>query len=410
MDLILRRARPSNRLEGEGLFDIGIERGRIAAIEPTLAAEGREIDCAGRLVSPGLIETHIHLDKSCILDRCKAETGDLDEAIREVAAAKKKFTPEDVHARARRTLEKCILNGTTQVRTHLEVDPGIGLRGLEGVLPLIEEYRWALDLEICIFPQEGLLNNPGTDELMIEALRRGGKVVGAAPYTDADPKGQIDRVFEMAREFDIDIDMHLDFGADPEHLDLIQVCDLTERFSYGGRVTIGHVTKLASAPPEKFEAAARRMADAGVALTVLPSTDLYLMGRNMGLNPPRGVTRAHRLLHAGVNCSLSTNNVLNPFTPFGDCSLVRMANLYANICHVGARKDIRECFNMITTRSARLLRLEGYGIAVGNPADLVVFDCAEPEAAVAELVAPIYGFKRGWQTFHRPTAQLMRPN
>jgi cytosine/creatinine deaminase len=111
-----------------------------------------------------------------------------------------------------------------------------------------------------------------------------------------------------------------------------------------------------------------------------------------------------------VNCSLSTNNVLNPFTPFGDCSLVRMANLYANICHVGARKDIRECFNMITTRSARLLRLEGYGIAVGNPADLVVFDCAEPEAAVAEMVAPIYGFKRGWQTFRRPTAQLMRPN
>ena len=170
MDLILRRARPSNR--AEGLFDIGIERGRIAAIEPSLAAEGREVDLDGRLVSPGLIETHIHLDKSCILDRCKAETGDLDEAIREVAAAKRKFTPEDVYARARRTLEKCILSGTTQIRTHLEVDPGIGLRGLEGVLPLIEEYRWALDLEICIFPQEGLLNNPGTDELMVEALKR----------------------------------------------------------------------------------------------------------------------------------------------------------------------------------------------------------------------------------------------
>ena len=100
MDLILRRVRPSDR--ADGLFDIGIERGRIAAIEPSLVAEGREIDLDGRLVSPGLIETHIHLDKSCILDRCKAETGDLDEAIREVAAAKKKFTPEDVHARARR--------------------------------------------------------------------------------------------------------------------------------------------------------------------------------------------------------------------------------------------------------------------------------------------------------------------
>ena len=98
------------------------------------------------------------------------------------------------------------------MRTQLEVDPGIGLRGLEGVLPLIEEYKWAIDIEICIFPQEGLLNNPGTDELMVEALKRGGKVVGAAPYTDTNPHGQMDRVFEMAREFDIDIDMHLDFA------------------------------------------------------------------------------------------------------------------------------------------------------------------------------------------------------
>ena len=110
----------------------------------------------------------------------------------------------------------------------------------------------------------------------------------------------------------------------------------------------------------------------------------------------------------GVNCSLSTNNVLNPFTPFGDCSLIRMANLYANICQVGRASDIRECFNMITERSAALLRLRDYGIAVGKSADLVVLDCSEPETAVAELVAPIYGFKRGRQTFTRQPAVLHR--
>lgn len=406
MDLILRGARLVDR---HGVFDIGIDKTRIAAIEPKLLAEGSEIDVGGRLVSPGFVETHIHLDKSCILDRCKAETGDLDEAIREVAAAKRSFAPEDVYRRAQRTLEKCILNGTTHVRTHLEVDPGIGLRGLEGVLPLVADYKWALDLEICIFPQEGLLNNPGTDELMVEALKRGGKVVGAAPYTDSDPHGQIDRIFAMAREFDIDIDMHLDFGADPQNLDLDYVCQLAQRFRYGGRVTIGHVTKLASAHPDGFDAAARRMADAGVALTVLPSTDLYLMNRNMGRNPQRGVTRAHDLLRAGVNCSLSTNNVLNPFTPFGDCSLVRMANLYANISQVGARRDIRECFNMITTRSAALARVPDYGLAVGRSADLVILDASEPEAVVAELAAPLFGFKRGRRTFTRPAAELHRP-
>src|SRR6185369_11561336 len=174
MDLILKNARVLGR-EHE-LADIGIENGRIAAIAPNLAAHGNSLDVGGRLVSPAFVETHIHLDKSAIVDRCKSERGDLDEAISEAAKAKKAFTPEDVHARARRTLEKAILQGTTHMRTHLEVDPGVELRSLDGVMPLIKEYAWAIDLSICVFPQEGLLNNPGTDELMVESLRRGCQV------------------------------------------------------------------------------------------------------------------------------------------------------------------------------------------------------------------------------------------
>ena len=210
MDHILRGAVVAG---GDGTsLDIGIADGRIAEIEPQIEADAPVLDVGGRLVAPGFIETHIHLDKACILDRCRSERGDLAEAIDEVARVKREFTAEDVNARARRVLDACIAQGTTHMRTHLEVDPGIGMRGFEGVLPLIDEYRWAIDLEICVFPQEGLLNNPGTDELMVEALERGARVVGAAPYTDSDPAGQIDRVFALAGQFDVDIDMHLDFG------------------------------------------------------------------------------------------------------------------------------------------------------------------------------------------------------
>jgi cytosine deaminase len=409
MDIILRNA----RLVGaeRSLTDLGIMAGKIVALEPNLAAEGEAIDLGGRLVSSGFIETHIHLDKSCILDRCSSERGDLEEAIGEAAKAKAAFTPEDVHARAVRTLEKAILQGTTHMRTHLEVDPGVGLRSLEGVLPLIREYAWAIDLEICVFPQEGLLNNPGTDELMLEALRRGCRVVGGAPYTDSNPPGQIDRVFEMARDFDLDVDMHLDFGPSAEAMDVEHVCRRTQEFRYGGRVAIGHVTKATSLPLPQFEAMAKSLADAGVALTVLPATDLYLMGRHHthDHNVTRGVVPAHKLLRHGVNCSLSSNNILNPFTPFGDCSLMRMANLYANICQVGKKADMRECFNMITQRPAQLLRLKDYGVAVGNSADLVVLDASDPEMAVAELVPVLYAFKRGRQTVSRQPAHLHRP-
>ena len=409
MDVILKNAR---RLGAEHeLTDIGIAGGRIAVVAPGLAAEGEIIDLGGRLVSPGFVETHIHLDKSCILDRVKSEKGDIEEAIAKSARAKAAFTPEDVHSRAVRTLEKAILQGTTHMRTHLEVDPGVGLRGLEGVLPLLKQYDWAIDLQICVFPQEGLLNNPGTDELMVEALERGCRAIGGAPYTDSNPPGQIDRIFELARDYDIDIDLHLDFGPTAEGMDLEHVCKRTEEFEYGGRVAIGHVTKAVSLSMSAFDAMAKRLADAGVALTVLPSTDLYLMGRQhrRDHNVTRGVVPAHKLLHHGVNCSLSSNNILNPFTPFGDCSQIRMANLYANICQVGKPADMRECFNMVTRRPAEMMRLKEYGLAVGKSADLVVLDAEGPEAAVAELTPVLYAFKRGRKTVSRQPAMLHRP-
>ena len=408
MDLILRNALIAGE-ESKPPLDIGIEGGRIAAIEGGLAAEGEEIDVGGRLVSPGFIETHIHLDKSCLLDRCKSVKGTLEEAIGEVAKAKQNFQPEDVRDRAVRTLEKSILQGTTHMRTHLEVDPVVGLRSLDGIQPLIDEYKWAIDLEICVFPQEGLLNNPGTDELMIEGLKRGCHVVGGAPYTDSDPPGQIDRLFEMAREFDVDVDLHLDFGNTPEGMTIEHVCNRTEEYGYGGRVTVGHMTQLSTLEVPELERITRRLAGAGVAVTVLPSTDLYLMGRHQDHNVLRGVVPVHKMLRHGVNCNLSSNNVLNPFTPFGDCSLIRMANLYANICQVGQIDDTIECFDMVTRRSADLLNLDDYGIEVGKSADLVVIDNKDRQSAVAELSQPLMGLKKGRPTFRREPAQLLRP-
>ena len=99
----------------------------------------------------------------------------------------------------------------------------------------------------------------------------------------------------------------------------------------------------------------------------------------------RGVADANALIARGANCSLSTNNVLNPFTPFGDCSLIRVANLYANVVQRGNEDELAECFEMLTNRSARLLRRDDYGIAPGRPADLVVWDARSPAEAVARI-------------------------
>jgi cytosine deaminase len=405
IELVLRSA----RLAGGGApVDIGIGGGRILAIEPALASDARSLDLGGRLVSPGLVETHIHLDKTCIIDRCRVEQGTLEEAVALTAAAKRGFTEEDIYARGRRTLERCILNGTMTMRTHVEIDPGIGLRGLAAIRQLARDFAWAIDIEICVFPQEGLINNPGAEPLLVEALSRGASLLGGAPYTDSDSRGQIARIFDLAVERGIDIDLHLDLGDTPDGMEIEHVCDMTERHSYGGRVAVGHVTRLSTVPAARFVAIARRLADVGVAVTVLPSTDLYLCGRGQEHSVMRGVTPAHLLLRHGVNCSLSTNNVLNPFTPYGDGSLIRMANLYANVAQASRQEDLTECFAMLTERSARLMRREGYGIAVGNAADLLVLDCRDPAQAVAELAQPLCGFKAGKLTFTRPAARLHR--
>ena len=185
-----------------------------------------------------------------------------------------------------------------------------------------------------MFPQEGLISFPGTDELLVEALRRGAKVLGGAPRYDTDEAGQIRRIFELAREFDVDLDIHLDVGNTPDAMNIHLVRELTDQYRRGGRVVVGHMAKLSLLPPDQLRRWRGRWRTQGIAVTVLPATDLFLMGRDRDHSVVRGVADANFLCEHGVNCSLSSNNILNPATPYGDCSLIRMANLYANVLQV----------------------------------------------------------------------------
>jgi cytosine/creatinine deaminase len=408
MDLIVRNVRLAEGPSPQPV-DIGVAGGKIVAVEPGLVGPNETYDGGGRLACAGLIETHIHLDKSRIIDRCPPEARRDISPMKQVAAMKPGFTVEDVRRRAERTLVDCILNGTTRMRTQVEVDPAIGMRGFDGVQSLIADYQWAIDIEICVFPQDGLTNYPGTDELLVEGLERGARVIGGAPRYDTDPEGQIRRIFELAREYDVDIDIHLDVGNTPEAMNIHLVCELTDQYRRGGRVVVGHMAKLSTMPPHQVAILARRLADVGIAITVLPATDLYLMGRDQDHNVRRGVADANFLVEHGVNCSLSTNNVLNPATPYGDCSLIRMANLHANVLQIAGPMQLRECFAMLTERPARLLNLTDYGLAVGHSADIVVIDATTPEQAIAEIRQPLAVFKRGRRTVVRHPPELVRP-
>jgi cytosine deaminase len=408
VDLIVRNARLASAPEAPPV-DIAIAGGKIVAVQPELRVEAPAYDAEGQLTCGGLVETHIHLEKSRIVDRCAPETGRQPMAMERVSAVKHSFTVEDAYQRAAQTLEGCIKFGATRMRPHVELDGGVELRTFDAVAALQRDYAWAIDLEICVFPQEGLTNNPRADALLVAALQRGARVIGAAPNFDPDHAGQIHRVFALAREYDVDIDMHLDSGNSPDDMDIALVCDLTEKYQLGGRVAIGHGCKYSTMKVDALHVLATRIADAGVAVTSLPATDLFMQGRDQTDNVRRGVVDVNVLVEHGVNCSISTNNILNPFTPLGDCSLVRMANLQANVCQISHPRRLRDCFDMLTERSARLMNLKDYGIAVGNPADIVVIDALTPEQAVAENAAPLVVYKRGVRTVTRPRAELHHP-
>lgn len=405
LDTIIANVRLPGR---EGLVDLGIEAERIVAIAPGLSAEALRWDAGGGLAFPGFVDSHVHLDKACILDRCAICEGTLSEAIQQTAAAKAGFTVEDVYARAKTVLEKAILHGTNRMRTFVEVDPRAGTRSFEAIIALRADYAFALDLDICVFAQEGLTQEMTTYDMLDACLGQGAQLVGGCPYADPDPGRHIALIFDLAEKHGTDVDFHLDFDLDPDGSAIPAVLRETEARGYGGRVSIGHVSKLSAMAPEEVLRIARRLADAGVALTVLPATDLFLMGRGQDRLVPRGVAPAQVLRGEGVVTTVATNNVLNPFTPYGDASLARMANLFANVAQLSREEDLSAAFAMVAEDVARLMRVPDYGIEIGGAADVVLIDALDAASAVREAAPVLAGWKAGRQTFERPRAYLVR--
>ena len=384
------------RLPDGTLAEIECRAGRIARIGPPAAGTAAgAVDCQGRAVTPGLVEAHIHLDKALLSDRAPSAEGTLAEAIRVTAEAKRGFTVPDIRARARRVLDLAVRSGTTAMRSHVEVDPVVGLKGLEALLPLKREYAGAIDLQLCAFAQEGIVQAPGTAALLADALRQGADLVGGCPYNDTDAHAHIDTVFDLAVQFGVDADFHVDFADEPEHLHVRRICAETRRRGWQGRVAVGHLTEVAALPPAEQDAVAADLAASGVGVIVLPATDLYLMGRRDARNVRRGLAPVTRLLAAGVRMAAASNNVRNAFTPAGDAALPLMGYLLIVGAHLGSREQQRHALDMLTEHPAHILRLRDYGLREGARADLVVWDAVSPEEVVGRPARPRMVVKAG---------------
>jgi cytosine deaminase len=353
------------------------------------------VEVRGRVVTPGLVEAHIHLDKALLGGPGRGAAGTLEEAIRMGGEAKRHFTVDDVRRRARRALEMAVAAGTTALRTHVEVDPQVGLVGMEAILALRAEFAPAVDVQICAFAQEGIVHAPGTEALLRRALEMGADLIGGCPYNDSDAAEQIRIVFDLAAAFGTDADFHVDFFDEPEHLHVEAIVEETVRRGWQGRVAVGHLTELAALPPPAQDRIIAGLVEARVGVISLPATDLYLMGRRDTHRVRRGLAPIRRLLDAGVPVALSTNNMQNAFTPVGTGDLTHIAYLAAGAAHMGTADDLRALLDCITRHPAAILRLPDRGLAPGGRADLVVWECERVEEIVAALARQALVVKAG---------------
>src|SRR5437868_8427724 len=379
------------RLADGSRGDVVVEGERLAAIGPDASVGvATVVRCEGKLVLPAFIDGHVHLDKVLIRDELPEHDGTLAAAIRSTQDRKRRYTLDDVRRRARAVIEESVRQGTTRLRSHVDIDTIGGLVPLNGVMAAARDCADLADVQTIAFPQEGLLRDPGAYVLMEAALKAGADVVGGMPHWEADEAAQREHVrlcFDLAQRFDRDIDMHVDETDDGGVRTLEMVADEALARGYTGRVTAGHVCSLAAADEEYCARVIDKCVRAGISIAANPVTNLVLQGRGDRGLIRRGTTRIAELRAAGVNIMFGQDCVKDGFYPFGRGSMLEVALISAHAAHLTTRADLAFALRAVTDAPAQAMRLGDYGLRQGARADLQLLPVPPWEEAL-RLQAP----------------------
>jgi cytosine deaminase len=353
--------------------DVRLAGNAVAEVVPTAA----DLPGHGGLLLPAFIDTHVHLDKALIRDQLAEHDGTLRGAIDTTHAAKRAYTVEDVRRRARSAIESSVLTGTTRLRSHVDVDTIGGLVPLQGVQAAAHDCADIAEVQTIAFPQEGLLRDPGAEELMVAAMEQGADVVGGMPHWETDDAARrehVRRCFEIAVRFDVDVDMHVDETDDGSVRTLAMVVEETVRRGWQDRVTVGHVCSLSAADDAYAEDVIGRCVDAGVTVVANPVTNLVLQGRGDRGLVRRGTTRVRELMAAGARVAFGQDCMHDAFYPFGRGSMLEVALISAHATHLTTAAEQASVLDAITVVPAAAWRLgSAYGVQVGARADLQLY-------------------------------------
>lgn len=366
---------------------------------------GSVLDAGGQVVIPALVDAHVHLDKAHLLaasDLVSAGARGVEGAINAMRQVRRNVSSHVIAEGARRALHTLVRHGTVAARVHVEIDEDGALDLFHLHRTLQDEFAGIIELQLVAFPQHGI--TPRTLALMEAAVIEGVDVIGGCPYADEDQLAHLDAVFGLADRRGLPVDLHLDFDDDPQGSMVEAVTQRTRALGMGGQVTIGHVTKLAAMEPNEQRRCLDLLAEADVALVVMPATDLYLNGS--GEPGTRSMAPIDRAAAAGVRVAVSNNNIHNAFSPYGNGSLLQAAWTAGLARQMGSVTDRSILLDAVTHGPASILGRKRHGTLPGERADIVVLDTKDPDNVVLQMPSVSATLLGGRLTYHRQALGL----
>ncbi len=395
-DLIIRNA---NLPGGRKGMDIGVQAGRITAVDPKLdAAAGQEIDATDRLVTPPFVDSHVHMDSTLSLGLPRLnESGTLLEGIALWGELKPLLTQEAIYERARKLCLWSAARGTLAIRSHVDVCDD-RLLAVEALVQLKRDMAPWIDIQLVAFPQDGFFRYGKAEENLRKALKMGVEVVGGIPHferTMEDGRLSVQALMKIAADEGRLVDMHCDETDDPLSRHIETLTAETFKHGMGGRVTGSHLTSMHSMDNYYVSKLIPLMAEAGIAAIANPLINITLQGRHDSYPKRRGMTRVKELMAAGVPVAFGHDCVMDPWYALGSHDMLEVASMGLHVGQLTGLKEIAACFGAVTDVPTRILNLEDYGLEPGCHADLVVLQAEDEMEAIRLRAERLYVIRRG---------------
>ncbi|MDD0837403.1 amidohydrolase family protein [Curvibacter sp. HBC61] len=396
LDLLIQNATlPDGRRDQS----IAVQGGRIVEVSPGLRAPAHEtVDAEGRLLSPPFVDAHFHLDSALSYGQPRInQSGTLLEGIALWGELKPHLTHDAIVERALRYCDWAVGRGLLAIRSHVDVCDD-RLLAVQALLQVKRQVAPYLDLQLVAFPQDGVLRSPNALSNLQKALDLGVEVVGGIPHferTMAQGSESVQLLCELAAERGLLVDMHCDESDDPMSRHVETLALHTQRLGLQGRVTGSHLTSMHSMDNYYVSKLLALMAEADLGVVANPLINITLQGRHDSYPKRRGMTRVPEQLAAGLTVAFGQDCVMDPWYSLGSGDLLEVASMGLHVAQMTSQAAMRQCFEAITTAPARLLHLEGYGLAAGCHADFVLLDARDPVEALRLKPARLRVYRRG---------------